>query len=233
MVARRWTYRHRVGRTPSGRDIRQLILRVARENPRWGYLRTVGELKGLGVAVSATTVKRILREAGLGPAGTRQGPSWPDFLRTHANSILAGDFFAVDTVWLQRLYVLFFIELGSRRVDVAGCAAHPDAAWVTQQARHLAWACSDRTEPIRFAERFVRTVRSECVDWLLIANAEHLVRTLTVFVDHYNGFRPHRSLGLMPPNGRTPSDDWTRADWVSVTRRDRHGGLLHEYERAA
>ena len=83
------------------------------------------------------------------------------------------------------------------------------------------------------AERFVRTARAECVDWLLIANAEHLVRTLTVFVDHYNGFRPHRSLGLTPPNGRTPNDDWTRGDWVSVTRRDRLGGLLHEYERAA
>jgi len=270
LIARRWTYRHRVGRTPIGRDIRELILRLARENPRWGYLRIVGELKGLGIAVSATTVKRILRQQGLGPVGTRHGPSWRDFLRAQANSMMAVDFFAVDTVWLQRLYVLFFIEIGTRRVHVAGCTAHPDAAWVTQQARHMAWAYSDQAEPDRFlirdhdakfpasfdavfeaqgtrivrtpiqvpeangiAERFVRTVRAECVDWLLIANAEHLARILTVFADHYNRCRPHRSLGLAPPNGRMPSDDWTGADAITVTRRDRLGGLLHEYERAA
>jgi len=133
LVARRWTSRHRVGRKPIGRDIKELILRLARENPRWGYLRIVGELKGLGIAVSATTVTRILRDEGLGPAGTRQGPSWRDFLRAHANSMMAVDFFAVDTVWLQRVYVLFFIEIGSRRVHVAGCTAHPDAEWVTSR----------------------------------------------------------------------------------------------------
>jgi hypothetical protein len=101
------------GPTTDPTGVRALIVRFARENPRWGYQHIVGELKGLAVVVSATTVKKILQ----------------------ANSILAVDFFTVDTVWLQRLYVLFFIERGSRCVHVAGCTAHPDGAWVTQQAR--------------------------------------------------------------------------------------------------
>jgi len=180
------------------------------------------------------------------------------------------DFFTVDTVWPQRLYVLFFVEIASHRVYLAGCTAHPDDAWVTQQPRHLAWALSERPDPVRFlirdrdrkftngfdvvfeaqgtrvirtpiqvpeangiAERFVRTVRSECLDWLLILNARHLRRTLTVFIDHYNRFRPHRSLGLKPPNGRPPIENWEGLQPITVKRRDRLGGLLREYERAA
>jgi putative transposase len=114
-----------------------LLLRfhVARDNPRWGYQRIVGELKGLGMAVSATTVRTWLRAAGLGPAGTPGGMTWREFLRAYRRSVLAVDFFTVETVWLRRLYVLFFIELGSRRVHVAGCTPNPSAAWVTQQAR--------------------------------------------------------------------------------------------------
>ena len=225
---------------------RALIVRLARENPRWGYQRIVGELKGLGIVVSATTVRKILREEQLGPAGKRKGPSWREFLRAQARSIVAVDFFTVDTVWLQRLYVLFFIEVASRRVHLAGCTAHPDAEWVTQQARQVAWTVAERVEPVRFlirdrdrkftgsfdgvfeaenirivrtpiqvpeangiAERFVRTARSECLDWLLILNARHLERTLTVFIDHYNGWRPHRSLDLVPPNGRPSAATWT------------------------
>jgi hypothetical protein len=95
-------------------------LRLARENPRWGYQRIVGELKGLGVAVSATTVRNVLRQNGLGPARTRERWRWRDFLRAQARTMMAVDFFTVETVWLQRLYVLFFIELGSRRVHLAG-----------------------------------------------------------------------------------------------------------------
>jgi transposase InsO family protein len=270
LVARRWTYARPPGRPPFGREIRGLIVRFARENPRWGYPRIVGELKGLGIVVSASTVKNVLREAQLGPAGKRQGPSWREFLRAQANTMIAVDFFTVDTVWLQRLYVLFFIELGSRRVHLAGCTAHPDAEWVTQQARQVTWSLAERAEPVQFlirdhdrkftrsfdaifegqhtriirtpiqapqangsAERFVRTARSECLDWLLIANERHLDRTLTVFVDHYNDCRPHRSLGLRPPNGRSEIESWTGAESIVVTRRDRLGGLLHEYQRAA
>jgi putative transposase len=99
----------------------------------------VGELKGLGVVVSATTVKQILREQQLGPAGKRRGPTWREFLRAQAASVIAVDFFTVDTVWLQRLYVLFFIEIASRRVHLAGCTAYPDAERVTQQARQVTW----------------------------------------------------------------------------------------------
>jgi putative transposase len=170
-------------------------------------------------------------QAQLGPAGTRKGPSWREFLRAHAKSVIAVDFFTVDTVWLERLYVLFFIEVGSRRCHFAGCTAHPDAEWVTQQARQVAWTFAERAEPVRFlirdhdrkftggfdavfeadgirivrtpiqapevngiAGRFVRTARSECLDWLLILNARHLQGVLTVFTDHYNDWRPHRSL---------------------------------------
>ncbi len=114
LVARRWTYAARSGRPPIGGEIRELVLRLARENPRWGYERIVGELKGLALTVSPTTVKKILRQAGLGPAGSRGGLSWRAFLRAQAQSMLAVDFFTVETVALQRLYVLFFIELSSR-----------------------------------------------------------------------------------------------------------------------
>jgi putative transposase len=124
LIAKRWTYRRPPGRPPITADVRRLIVRLARENPRWGCQRIVGELKALGVVVSATTVKKILRAEGHGPK-VRRGPSWREFLRTQANSIIAVDFFTVDTVWLQRLYVLFFIELGSRRVHLAGCTHHP------------------------------------------------------------------------------------------------------------
>jgi len=116
------------------------VLRLARENPRWGYQRIAGELRGLGIHVSATSVRKLLRDAGLGPAGDRSGLSWRTFLRAQAQSMLAIDFFTIETIALQRLYVLFFIELGSRR-------AHLTAA--------------------RPTERFVRTVRTECLDWFL------------------------------------------------------------------
>jgi putative transposase len=270
LVAKRWTYRSRVGRRPISREIRALIVKMAQENPRWGYQRIVGELKGVGVVVSATTVRKVLRAEHLGPAGKRPGPSWREFLRAQAESVIAVDFFTVDTVWLRRLYVLFFIEIASRRVHVAGCTAHPDAAWITQQARHVAWTLGERAQPVRFlirdhdrkytgsfdavfqsegvrilrtpiqapeangiAERFVRTVRSECLDWLLVVNARHLERTLTVFIDHYNRHRAHRSLDLAPPNGRPAIERWADKQPIVVKRRDRLGGLIHEYESAA
>jgi hypothetical protein len=119
LVAKRWTNARRAGRPPIRREIRALVLRFARDNPRWGYQRIVGELKGLGMAVSATTVRTWLQAAGLGPAGTRGGMTWREFLRAHRRSVLAVDFFTVETIWIQRLYVLFFIELGGRRVHVA------------------------------------------------------------------------------------------------------------------
>jgi putative transposase len=270
LVARRWTYAARSGRPPIGGEIRELVLRLARENPRWGYERIVGELKGLALTVSPTTVKKILRQAGLGPAGSRGGLSWRAFLRAQAQSMLAVDFFTVETVALQRLYVLFFIELNSRRVHLAGCTANPTGPWVTQQARQFAWTLQERTGSLRFlirdrdskftrdfdavfasegiqiiktpvrapkanaiAERFVRTARAECLDWLLIVNRRHLERVLRVFVGHYNSHRPHRSLNLKPPNPAARTLCALHPPTASIERQDRLGGLIHEYRLAA
>ena len=153
LVTKRWTYPHRVGRPPIRRESRDLVLRLAHENPRWGYQRIVGELKGLGATVSPTTVRTWLRAAGLGPAGRRQGMTWREFIRTHRQRLLAVDFVTVDTIWLQRLSVLFFIEVGSRRVHLTGCTPNPTGLWVTQQARHLTWTLGGRAEPVRFLIR--------------------------------------------------------------------------------
>jgi putative transposase len=127
LVAKRWTYARRAGRPPIRREIRALVVRLARDNPRWGYQRIVGELKGLGMTVSATTVRTWLRAEGLGPAATRGVMTWREFMRAHRRSMLAVDFLTVETIWLQRLYVLFFIELGSRRVHLAGCTRNQRA----------------------------------------------------------------------------------------------------------
>src|SRR6266849_4118598 len=153
LIAKRWTYGRRLARPPIRHEIRELVVRLARDNPRWGYQRIVGELKGLGVAVSATTVRTWLRAVGLGPAGTRGGMTWREFLRAHRRSMLAVDFFTIETIWLQRLYVLFFIQLGGRRVHVAGCTPNPSAPWVTQQARQLTWTLAERPASFRFLIR--------------------------------------------------------------------------------
>jgi transposase InsO family protein len=237
LVARRWTYSPRgAGRPPIARAIRELVLRLARENPSWGYQRIAGEMAGLGFAVSATTVRKLVRAAGLGPAGERAPLTWRRFVRAQAASLIACDFFTVDTVRSTRLYVLFFIELGTRRVHLAGSTHNPTGAWTAQQARQLTWSLPVRAAPLRFlirdrdtkfsgafdevfrsegiriiktpiqapkanayAERFVGTVRRECLDWILIINRRQLERVLGVYVDHYNSHRPHRSLGLVPP----------------------------------
>jgi transposase InsO family protein len=270
LVTKRWTYAGRVGRPPIDGEVRELVLRLARENRRWGYKRIAGELRGLGFTVSATTVRKLLRQAGLGPTAERAGLSWSEFLRAQAHSIIAVDFFTVETVRLQRLYVLFFIELGSRRVHLAGRTLNPDSAWVTQQARQLAWTLTERSTLARFlirdrdskftrdfdlvfrsegveiiktpvrapkanaiAERFVRTVRSECLDWLLIVNRRHLEKVLRVFVHHYNGHRPHRSLNLTPPDPAPTLQLVTASGSARIERHDRLGGLIREYGLAA
>jgi putative transposase len=179
--------------------------------------------------------------------------------------MLARDFFTVETISLQRFYVLFFIELESRRVHLAGCTTNPSGAWVTQQARNLSFtglfqrvrflihdrdskfaAAFDevfRSEgikvihtPIRapqanaYAERFVRTVRAECLDWLLILGRRHLETVLRIYTTHYNRERPHRGLALLSPDS-TSADP--QPSGTEIKRRDRLGGLIHEYHRAA
>jgi putative transposase len=208
LVARRWTYSHRTpGRPPLERSLRELILRLARENRHWGYKRIVGELNGLGISVSATSVRKVLLEAGLQPAPQRTQSSWRTFLRAQAASMLACDFLTVETVFLQRIYVLFFISIATRRIEYVACSSNPDGRWATQQARNLAMEFADeqpfrflihdrdtkfgrafdevfRAEGIKvirtpvqapnanaFAERWVRTVRAECLDRILISVA--------------------------------------------------------------
>jgi putative transposase len=266
LIRRKWTQPTRPrGRPPVEQRVRQLVLRLARENPRWGYPRIAGELGKLGLTVSPSTVRRILHAAGLEPAPRRIGLSWQQFLRQQAASILACDFFTVETLTLRRYYVLFFIELASRRVHLAGVTTNPSGAWVAQQARNLAIAdklanvrylIHDRDSkfshafdevfrsegitvihtPVRapqanaYAERFVRTIRNECLDWLLVVGRRHLEHTLRTYITHYNGERRHRALKLRPPQpGRRPSPPPPSA----IERHDLLGGLIHEYHPSA
>jgi putative transposase len=151
LVARRWTYSTAgPGRPPLASQLRELVLRLARENPSWGYRRIVGELRTLGIAVSATTVRKLLAAAGLPPAPRRAQTSWRAFLRQHAAMTLACDFFTVETVWLKRLYVLVFLSLATRRVEFVACTANPDTAWMLQQARNLLMELDHREGRVRF-----------------------------------------------------------------------------------
>jgi putative transposase len=120
-----------------------MVLRLARENARWGHRRIGGELAKLGFAVSPSTVRRLLARAGLGPASRRSGPGWREFVHAQATSIVACDFFTVESVLLRRYYVLFFIAHASRRVWLAGCSSSPTGAWVTQQARNVGLDLAD------------------------------------------------------------------------------------------
>jgi putative transposase len=145
LIAGAWTYPHRrPGRPPLDEDVQQLIIRMARENPRWGYQRIHGELQRLGVRVSATAIRTLLRRRGLEPAPRRAATTWRAFLRQQAAGIIACDLFTVDTVGLRRLYALFFIELDTRRVHLAGVTTNPDGGWVTQQARNGTVASGDQ-----------------------------------------------------------------------------------------
>jgi hypothetical protein len=158
LVRRKWTRPHRVpGRPSLHPEVRELILRLGRENPRWGYMRIRGELLKLGVRVSATTIAIVLRRAGMGPA-RRRGPTWSEFLRSQAAGILACDFLTVENITLKTLYVLVWIELATRRVRLGGATPNPDSAWVTQQARNSARAPAP-TSPWAIWSPWIRAVR--------------------------------------------------------------------------
>ena len=150
LIARQWTYPHaRPGRPPVDRQIRALVLRLAAENPTWGHRRIQGELVGLGYPVAASTVWKILHQAGVDPAPRRTGPTWKQFLTAQAHTILACDFFTIDTVLLRPIYILFFIELATRQVHMVGVTAHPTGAWVAQQARNLLMNLDDAAKSAR------------------------------------------------------------------------------------
>jgi putative transposase len=270
LVRRHWSYPHRRGRPAVAAELRSLVLRLARENTTWGYRRIHGELCRLGYKdrIGASTVWTILHRAGVDPAPARSAVSWRQLLRAQANGVLAVDFFTVDTVLLRRLYVLFALEVASRRVHVLGVTVHPVGEWVTQQARNLLMGLEDRVGQFRFlvrdrdtkftagfdavlaaegvrllrtpvrapranayAERWVGTIRRELLDRMLILGCWQLRSVLAEYVDHYNGHRPHRALGQTPP--LEPDGPAVLASAGRVIRRDRLGGLIHEYAQAA
>jgi putative transposase len=247
-----------------------LVVRLARENPRWAYLRIVREARKLGVMVSATSVRAILRRHGVGPAPRRSGPSWVEFLRVQGGGTLATDFFTVETVMLIRLYVLFVVEVDRRRVHLAGITAHPTGAWVTQAARNVLMGLGDRAEGFRFlvrdrdamftagfvavfagaavkvvkipprapranayAERWVRAVRAECLDWVLVRNDRHLRRVLTAYLAHYNTARPHCGHGLDIPVAVPDLDPAALNADGPIERLAVLGGLINKYRCAA
>lgn len=150
LVRRKWTCRRggHAGRRPTDAALEALIVRLARENPRWGYARIHGELAKLGHTLGRSTIRAILRRQGVPPTPQRGrgGGSWRAFLARHHAQLLACDFFTVETLFLKTLHVLFFLEVGTRRVHLAGCTAHPTAAWVTQQARQLAWRLRQKSD---------------------------------------------------------------------------------------
>jgi putative transposase len=179
LVRHRWTYPHRRGRPPLVAELRALVLRLAAENPTWGYRRIHGELCRLGYKdkIGASTVWTILQRAGVAPAPTRSALTWRQFLRAQAKGVLAVDFFTVDTVLLKRLYVLFVVELGTRQVHVLGVTSQPAGEWVTQQARNLVMRLEDDLGRFRFVLRDRDTKFTAAFDAVFAAESIEMLIT--------------------------------------------------------
>jgi transposase InsO family protein len=275
LLARRHATRSRPtrpGRPPTVRSVRALVLRLARENPQWGYRRLHGELLVLGVKVAASTVWEILNQAGIDPAPERPGSTWAQFLRSQADALLACDFFEATTLSGAQLYVLAVIEHATRRIRILGATAHPTAAWVAQAAKNLVMDLDDAGARARFLirdrdgkfpdlfdavlsdvgirvvlsgirmprmnsimERWVQTCRRELLDRTLIWNQHHLLHALREFEQFYNEHRPHQGISNASPLHPLPPPitDPGKITRLEVHRRDRLGGILHEYRHAA
>ncbi len=268
LVRRKWTYspKSRGGRPRTKPEIERLVVRLARENSDWGNGKIEGELLKLGYSIDEQTVAHILKRYGIPTAPQRKrSTSWRQLFTHYQDQMLACDFFTVETFFLKTLYVLMFIELGSRRVHFAGCTAHPNQPWVTQQARQLVWELEERDPGIRFLihdndakftpsfdavfqserikvihtpvrapnanafmERWVRTVREECLDKLLVINQAHLHHVLREYIDYYNAARPHQGI-----EQRTPIPPTLSETGGTIRCRNVLGGIVHDYYRDA
>jgi putative transposase len=268
LIARKWTYpKRRPGRPAVLPEIRRLVVRMATDNPSWGYTRIQGALKNLGHRVARSTIAIILKQQGIPPTGERS-TSWQTFLRAHWGALLAADFFTTE-VWTFRAlvtyYTVFVIELHSRRVHIVGSTPHPDEVFMIQIARHLTdaidgvlqerrvllcdrdrkWSTGVRhlletsgarvvQTPYRapncnaHAERFVRSIKEECLNRVILLGERHFRRTLAEFAAHYHRERNHQGLSneLIDGVGDQPYSG-------SVRRRQRLGGVLSYYYRAA
>jgi transposase InsO family protein len=260
------------GRPRTVRSVRALVLRLAKENPSWGYRRLHGELLVLGVKVAASTVWEILKEAGIDPAPERASSTWAKFLRSQADALLACDFFETVTLSGTRLYVLAVIEHTTRRIRILGATAHPTASWATQAARNLVMDLEDANCRTRYMirdrdgkfpalfdailkdagievvltgirvprmnsimERWVQTCRRELLDRTLIWNQRHLLHALHEFESFYNEHRPHQGIANARPLCPLPQPitDLEQINRLDIRKRDRLGGILHEYQHAA
>jgi transposase InsO family protein len=268
LIARKWTYlKRRPGRPNVLPEIRRLVVRMATENPSWGYTRIQGALKNLGHRVARSTIATILKHHGIPPSDERP-TSWRTFLRAHGGALVAADFFTTE-VWTVRglvtSYTVCVIELHSRRVQIAGSTPHPDEAFMLQTVRHLTdgtdgslctpcflicgrdrkWSPAVRhvleASGVRLirtpfhapncnahAERFVRSIKEECLDRIIPLGEHHFRPTLAEFVVHYHRERNHQGLGNELIDG---GGDQVRGR--RVRRRERIGGLLSCYYRAA
>ncbi|HEX5404775.1 MAG TPA: integrase core domain-containing protein [Pseudonocardiaceae bacterium] len=269
----RASQRRGAGRPRTIASIRRLVVRLAAENPSWGYRRIHGELALLGVAVAASTVWEVLKTAGVEPSPQRATVTWAAFLRSQAEAILAMDFIETVTLTGQRQYILAAIHHAGRRVRVLGTTAHPTHAWVTQAVRNLLMDLNDAGSLARveflvrdrdgkypalineilagagittvltgvraprmnsIMERWVKTLRAELLDRMLIWNKAHLQRALREYERHYNLHRSHRSLSAAAPLQTLPEAlEAERIDRLTVGRQDRLGGVIHEYRSAA
>jgi len=268
LIARKWTYRkRRGGRSGVLAEIRRLVVRMAEENPTWGYTRILGALKNVGHRVSRSTIARILKAHGI-PPGPERPTSWQTFLQAHWGAIAGADFFTTE-VWTWRglvtYYTVFMIDLASRRVQIVGSTPHPDAGFMQQVARmmtaaddgllvqHRVLICDRDTKssaPVgawlgeaglrivqtpyqapnanAYAERFVRSLKHECLDRVIPFGERHLRRTIAEYVEHYHRERNHQGLANELIEGAPAVDYGGR-----IRRRPRLGGLLNYYARAA
>jgi putative transposase len=272
LVAYKWNYSHRrgPGRPCVMQSIATLVVRMAVENPSWGYTRIQGALANLGHEVGRGTIAQILKHNGIEPAPQRsQRTPWSAFLKAHWECIAATDFFTVEVCTLRGLvtyYVLFFIDISSRAVNIAGITAHPDSRWMTQMARNVTdlnegFLCSRRhlildrdtkycdafrsllvregIEVIRlpprtpnlnaFAERFVRSIKSECLNRMVFFGQASLQHAIGQFMTHYHRERNHQGVGNRLLQGAAVAGALT----LPVRRHQRLGGMLSFYYRAA